>query len=47
VAAALASTGVRRWQSSLLADELAVALPEPPPGESRDESPGESTVDSP
>jgi ribonuclease D len=51
VAAALASTGIRRWQSGLLAAELAAALPEPPPGESTDkapdEPPDESTVDGP
>ncbi len=31
VTAILAAAGVRRWQSSLLADELAVALHDPPP----------------
>jgi ribonuclease D len=34
VAATLAATGVRRWQSALLADELAHALPDPPPSTS-------------
>jgi ribonuclease D len=46
VAAALASTGVRRWQTGLLAAELAAALPEPPPDESSPDAP-ESSAPSP